>query len=156
MPSWKSFPCEAESSAANDVHGWSDGGTKVVNRSFNRAERVSGQVQRVLSDLILKSIHDPRLARATITGVAMSRDLRIAKIYFAAHGGNRDEQDLAAGFASAKGYIKRELAKELGLRYMPELKFFYDASFDYGAHIDRVLKDIKTEDERNYPTPEEQ
>ena len=50
----------------------------------------------------------------------------------------------------------RQLARELGLRYMPELKFFYDASFDYGAHINRVLKSIRTDDEKNYPTTEEQ
>ena len=128
----------------------------MVTRSFNRAERVSGQVQKVLSDLILKGISDPRLTQATITGVTMSRDLRIAKVYYAAHGGAYGEQDLSAGFASAKGFIKRELARELGLRYMPELKFFYDASFDYGAHINRVLKTIRTDDERDYPTPEEQ
>ena len=128
----------------------------MVARSFNRAERVSGQVKKVLSDLILKGISDPRLARATITGVAMSKDLRIAKVYFAAHGGKDDQQDLTAGFESAKGFIKRELARELGLRYMPELKFFYDASFDYGAHIDRVLKTIRSDDGKHYPTPEEQ
>jgi len=100
----------------------------------------------VLSDLILKEISDPRLSRATITGVSMSKDLRIAKVYFAAHGGKDDEQELTAGFESAKGFIKRALAKELGLRYMPELKFFYDTSFDYGAHIDRVLKTIRSDD----------
>jgi ribosome-binding factor A len=128
----------------------------VVTRSFNRAERVSGHVQRVLSELILKGVNDPRLSQATITGVAMSRDLRIAKIYFAAHGSSHDEAALLAGFQSAKGFIKRELARELGLRYMPELKFFYDSSFDYGAHINRVLKSIQTDDEDNYSTTEEQ
>jgi ribosome-binding factor A len=128
----------------------------VAARSFNRAERVGSQIKKVLSDLILKGVHDPRLAEATITGVTMSRDLRIAKVYFAAHGGKNDEQDLTAGFESARGFIKRELAKELGLRYMPELKFFYDASFDYGAHIDRVLKTIRSDDGKHYTTPEEQ
>lgn len=109
----------------------------------------------MLSDLILKGINDPRLAQATITGVSMSRDLRIANVYFAAHGGGHDEASMSAGFESAKGFIKRELAKELGLRYMPQLKFFYDASFDYGAHIERVLNSIRTDDEKDYPTAEE-
>ena len=128
----------------------------MVTRSFNRAERVGGQVQKVLSGLIQKGVNDPRLARVTITGVTLSRDLRIAKIYFAAHDGAHDEQALLAGFESAKGFIKREMAKELGLRYMPDLKFFYDASFDYGAHINRVLKSIQTDDEKNNPTADEQ
>ena len=125
-------------------------------RSFNRAERVGGQVQKVLAGLIRKGINDPRLALATISGVTMSRDLRIAKVYFTAQGGAHDEQDLLAGFESAKGFIKRELARELGLRYMPDLKFFYDSSFDYGAHINRVLKSLQTNDEKNNPTTDDQ
>ncbi|WP_319405825.1 30S ribosome-binding factor RbfA [uncultured Desulfosarcina sp.] len=125
-------------------------------RSFNRAERVGGQVQKVLAGLIRKGVNDPRLAQATISGVTMSRDLRIAKVYFTAPGGAHDEQALLAGFESAKGFIKRELARELGLRYMPDLKFFYDASFDYGAHINRVLKSLQTNDEKNNPTTDEQ
>ena len=112
---------------------------------------MGGQVQRVLADLIHKGINDPRLAQATITGVTLSRDLRIAKVYFTMHGG-AEKQAILDGFDSAKGFIKRELARELGLRYMPDLKFFYDGSFDYGAHINRVLKSLKTDDEENNPT----
>jgi ribosome-binding factor A len=128
----------------------------VATRSFNRAERVGGQVQKVLAGLIRKGINDPRLAHATITGVTLSRDLRIAKVYVTAHGDAHGEQALLAGFQSAKGFIKRELARELKLRYMPELKFFYDASFDYGAHINRVLKTIQLNDETNNPTADDQ
>ena len=113
-------------------------------------------MQKVLADLIRKGVNDPRLAQVTISGVTLSRDLRIAKVYFTAHGDGHDEQTLLKGFASAKGFIKRELAKELGLRYMPDLKFFYDASFDYGAHINRVLKSIQTNDEKHNPTVDEQ
>ena len=126
----------------------------VVNRSFNRAERVGGQMQRVLADLIQKGVHDPRLHQATITGVTVSRDLRIAKVYFTMHPGV-DVQTIIDGFGSAKGFIKRELAREMGLKYMPELKFFFDGSFDYGAHINRVLKSLHTDHETNNPTAEE-
>ncbi|MBR9985398.1 MAG: 30S ribosome-binding factor RbfA [Desulfosarcina sp.] len=128
----------------------------MATRSFNRAERVGGQVQKVLAGLIRKGVNDPRLAQVTITGVTLSRDLRIAKVYFTAHGGAHDEPVLLAGFESAKGFIKRELASALGLRYMPELKFFYDASFDYGAQINRVLKSLQIDDETNNPTADEQ
>ena len=128
----------------------------MANRSYNRAERVGGQVQKVLADLIQKGVNDPRLAQVTISGVTLSRDLRIAKVYFTAHDEAHDEQALLAGFESAKGFIKRALAKALGLRYMPDLKFFYDASFDYGAHINRVLQSIRTDDEKNNPSADEQ
>jgi ribosome-binding factor A len=55
----------------------------------------------------------------------------------------------AKGFESACGFIKRRLARKLSLRYMPDLKFFYDESFDYGSQIDELLKKIMTENGRN-------
>jgi len=113
-------------------------------------------MQKVLADLMHKGVKDPRLTQATITGVSVTRDLRIAKVYVAAHGGLHDKQDVLSGFNSAKGFIKRELAKELGLRYMPELKFFYDESFDYGAHINRMLKSLRSENEADNPNADEQ
>lgn len=82
---------------------------------------------------------------ATITVVRMSRDLRTARIYFTTSGGRSSSKEAVEGFNSARGYVKRTLAQQLGLRYMPELKFIYDASFEYGSHIDKVLKSIKTD-----------
>lgn len=123
----------------------------MVKRPSNRAQRVGVEIRKLLADLIHKSINDPRLAQATITEVTVNRDLRIAKVYVAAPGGLPDSQVVLAGFESAKGYLKRELAATLGLRYMPDLKFFYDTSFDYGAHINQVLKSIRTDDEEDTP-----
>ena len=113
--------------------------------SFSRADRVSGLIQEVLSDLLKKDIHDPRLQMATITTVKMSRDLKLARIYFTIHGGSAKVEAAAKGFESARGFIKRSLARKLSLRYMPDLIFFYDDSFDYGSHIDQLLEKIKTE-----------
>ncbi len=112
---------------------------------------MGGQVQRALAELIQKDVKDPRLAKATITGVTLNRDLRIAKVYFSVHNG-ADKEAILDGFDKAKGFIKRELAKKLGLRYMPDLKFFYDGSFDYGDHINRVLKSLTDDNEKDNPT----
>jgi ribosome-binding factor A len=110
---------------------------------FSRADRVSGLIQELLSDLLKKSIHDPRLEMTTITKVKMSPDLKLARIYFTIYGDRKKSEDAADGFESARGFIKRNLARNLRLRYMPDLKFFYDESFDYGLHIDQLLKKIK-------------
>ena len=93
--------------------------------SFARADRVSGLIQETLSDLLKKRIHDPRLQMVTITKVKMSADLKLARIYFAIYGDDKKSEDAAKGFESARGFIKRILARKLGLRYMPDLKFFY-------------------------------
>jgi ribosome-binding factor A len=110
----------------------------------------------VLSDVLLKRIKDPRLKSATITDVKISRDLRIARIYFTTNGDKKSVEEAIEGFKSAIGYVKRTLAGQLGLRYMPELRFFYDESFDYGSHIDKILKEVKADDGLNHTSLEEE
>jgi ribosome-binding factor A len=112
---------------------------------FSRAERVGGQIQKVIAELLLKDIKDPRLEMTTITEVKMSKDLKIARIYFTTTGGKANADEASKGFKSAAGFLKRSLSSELALRYMPELIFFYDESFDYGERIEKVLKSIKTD-----------
>jgi ribosome-binding factor A len=114
-------------------------------KPFARSDRVGGQIQKVLSEILLKKIKDPRLENASITNVKMSRDLRIARIYFVVSGNKQSVKQAAKGFESALGFVKRTLARQLGLRYMPDLKFFYDESFEYGSQIDKVLKAVKAD-----------
>ncbi len=125
-------------------------------KPFARSDRVCGQIHKVLSDVLLKRIKDPRLKSATITDVKMSRDLRIARIYFTTTGNKKSVEEAIEGFKSAIGYVKRTLAGQLGLRYMPELRFFYDESFDYGSHIDKILKDVKADDGIDHTSLEEE
>lgn len=113
--------------------------------TFSRADRVSQLIQRELSEILRKETKDPRLKMATITGVKMSRDLKNAKIYFSITGTDRRREEVLKGFQSAHGHIKRTLASRLELRYMPELRFYYDDSFDYGEHIDKLLKSVADE-----------
>jgi ribosome-binding factor A len=119
-------------------------------RPFSRADRVGELIKQNLAELLLRQISDPRLDGVTLTGVKLSKDLRLAKIYFAAPGGEKEHQDAQAGFEQARGFIKRELAQRLGLRYMPELRFFYDTSIDYGARIEELLKTVKQKDAEDH------
>ena len=107
---------------------------------FSRSDRVSGLIQKVLSDVLQKDIKDPRLKMATITDVDVSRDLRLARIYFTTPDGEQKKDAAIKGFNSAHGFIKRTLANELDLKYMPDIKFFYDESIEYGSHIDSLIK----------------
>ena len=116
-------------------------------KSFARSDRVAGLIQQVLAELLQKQIHDPRLSTATITGVKVSRDLRLAKIYFATSGDPGLRQAALDGFEQARGFVKRELAQRMELRYMPDLIFFYDESIDYAARIEQLLKAAKQKDE---------
>ena len=56
---------------------------------FARSDRVSGLIQKVLSEILKRDIGDPRLKMATITEVAVSRDLKLARIYLTTPGGQQ-------------------------------------------------------------------
>lgn len=116
-------------------------------KSFPRSDRVGEQIRRMLSTVLLREIKDPRLETAVVTVVKMSRDLKSARIYYSVNGGEKTREQAGQAFKSARGYVKRALAARLGLRYMPDLNFFYDDSFDYGENIDNLLKSLNINDD---------
>ncbi len=122
---------------------------KIDMKTFSRADRVSGVIWKSLSDLLQKGIKDPRLSTVTITGVKMTKDLKIAKVYFTTSNEGIEKKKVIEGFKSAIGYVKRILGQKLGLKYMPQLQFYYDESFDYGAKIDKMLKSLNTSNGSN-------
>ena len=110
---------------------------------FKRADRIGGQVQKELSDLLQKEIRDPRLDLVTIMRVSITDDLRSARIYFSVAEGEERKVNALAGFKSAAGYLRRKLSRRLELRYVPELEFLYDESFDRATRINKVLRAIR-------------
>jgi ribosome-binding factor A len=115
-------------------------------KPFARSERVGGLIQKVLSEILQREINDPRLQMATISSVKMSSDLKIAKVYYTTPGDDRSRREIPEGFKRAAGFLKRSLARQVELRYMPELKFFLDESLDYGFQIDKLLASVKDQD----------
>jgi ribosome-binding factor A len=110
---------------------------------FKRADRIGGQVQKELSDLLQKEIRDPRLDLVTIMRVSITDDLRSARIYFSVAEGEERKVSALAGFKSAAGYLRRKLSRRLELRHVPELEFLYDDSFDRATRINNVLRTIR-------------
>jgi ribosome-binding factor A len=115
-------------------------------RPFARADRVGHLMMEALADLLVRQIKDPRLEKVTVTGAKLTADLKLARIFFVVSGGPPSQAEAMEGFAKARGFIRRQLASRLGLRYMPEIVFTYDGSLDYGEHIDHLLKAIAKED----------
>lgn len=111
-------------------------------KPYPRADRIGVAIQTALSDLLHRKIEDPRISMVTISSVELTSDLRTAYIYFTLFGGEDKVAEAMEGFESSRGYIKKQIAPKLGLRYMPELKFIYDKSFDHGSKIDALLSSV--------------
>lgn len=108
-----------------------------------RSERVADLIQREISDLLMRSIKDPRIGFVTVTRVSVSDDCRSAKVYYSVLGTSEEREASLKGLESAKGFIRRELGKRVTLRYTPELFFQFDPSIEYAIHIEEVLRELR-------------
>ena len=108
----------------------------------NRIARTNDDVQRVLSEL-LRSVKDPRVQQGmiSVTRVEVTGDLRYAKVWISVYP-LENEKELKRGLKSAAGWLRRELASSLNLRYTPELVFEVDHSIEYGAHINQLIENL--------------
>ena len=108
----------------------------------NRIARTNDDIQRVLSEL-LRNVKDPRVQQGmlSVTRVETTGDLRYAKVWISVYGLD-NEKEFRRGLKSASGWLRRELANAMTLRYTPELVFELDHSMEYGAHISSMLRDL--------------
>lgn len=111
-----------------------------------RSVRIGGQLLREIADLLLSSVKDPRVKGATLTGVDLSNDLKHAKVYYSLIGDEKEFERIQEGLNSAKGFIKRELATRMDLRYMPDIIFKRDPSLEEGDHMERLFERLKSEE----------
>jgi ribosome-binding factor A len=121
----------------------------MVRMEGKRSEKVGDLIQREVSQMLVKSIKDPRIGFVTITKVAVSDDCRFAKVYFSVAGTLAERESTGKGLDSAKGYVRKELGRRLRLRYTPEIVFQFDPSIEYAIHIEEVLRDLHREKEPN-------
>ena len=108
----------------------------------NRSGRINEEVMRELARL-LPTVKDPRLGGGLLSIVRceVTNDLRWCKVYLCTLG-QFDMNELKKGLKSCSGYLRRELAHSLSLRYTPELVFVLDDSIQEGAHINQLLHQL--------------
>lgn len=121
----------------------------MVGMEGKRSEKVADLIQREVSEMLVKSIKDPRIGFVTITKVTVSEDCRFAKVYFSVAGTLAERESSGRGLDSAKGYVRRELGRRLQLRYTPEIVFQFDPSIEYAIHMEEVIRNIHRGEEPN-------
>ncbi len=110
---------------------------------YKRSDRVADLIHREISDLFMRKIKDPRLTDVTITGVELTDDLRIATVFFTRFSGVTEE--IERGLRSAVGMIRKEIGARLVLKYVPEIRFRHDTSFEYAERIESLLRKVQDE-----------
>jgi ribosome-binding factor A len=110
---------------------------------YQRADRVGDLLIELIAELLRKDIRDPRIRAVTLTGAVVSKDLRHARIYFNVLGAKENQAEVSAGLKSAAGFIRSRVARQLNLRFVPTLEFYYDDSEEEAQRIEELLKQIK-------------
>ncbi|MFH1220724.1 MAG: 30S ribosome-binding factor RbfA [Candidatus Eisenbacteria bacterium] len=108
-----------------------------------RLDRLGGQIQEEVSDIILRKLRDPRIGFVTVTKVRVSADLSYASIYISVMGGAEDIDRSLESLEGASSFIRSEMGKRLKIRHIPEIRFHYDDTEIKGARIDSLLKRLK-------------
>jgi len=113
----------------------------------NRAEKLAGALKKKIGAILQTELKDPRIGIVTITEVKVAKDLKYVTVYFSVLGGEKEKKSAVVGLTRATGFIKRIIAKEMILRFVPEIQFRFDDTFEYGQRVNELLERIKKEDE---------
>jgi ribosome-binding factor A len=116
-------------------------------KTYKRVERVRHLIQQEISRILQFEVKDPRIKFVTVTNVELTSDLRNAKVFVTSLGDTDDREVLLSTLKRASGYVRGELGRQLKLKYIPQIEFVFDNSYDRQAHILTLLEHIHDEKE---------
>ncbi len=119
-------------------------------KEFSRTKRIADQLQREIALLIQREMRDPRLGLLTVTSVQVSPDLSHAKIFITQHKSDEEIKETLKVLNKAGNHLRYLLAHSINLRIVPQLRFVYDASVAYSAHLSSLIDDVIAEDESKH------
>lgn len=122
---------------------------EVDSGSRRRPARIADLIRNEVALLLVGKMKDPRIQNVTITSVKVTNDLRTARVFYSVFNAE-DSEGVKKGLFSAKGFIRSHLAKQLNMRYVPELEFKEDLSGRQQEKIEKLLKEL--EDEHGKPS----
>jgi ribosome-binding factor A len=105
----------------------------------SRHQRIESQMQRTLAELVPRAVKDPRVGNLTITAVSLLEDLSAARVWFLPFGKDRATEEQLAGLKSAAGFLRGEVARQLGLRHAPRLEFMLDTTIERAQSLTELI-----------------
>ena len=111
--------------------------------AYDRIDRISEEVHKAIDRIIRDELNDPRIGGTwSIVRCEVTRDLRYAKVRVSILEEDK-RKGMMAALNRAAGFIRRELGREVDLRYVPEVLFELDTNMEYAAKINQLLKETQ-------------
>lgn len=117
-----------------------------------RRDRISGEIQRIVSDIIRSDVKDPALPAVTsIVSAEVTSDMSYVRLRVSTLGGEQQLHDAVEALKRASGFIRRELGARLTIRHVPQLIFEADRSIGQSIALQETLKKIHDADAQRDP-----
>ena len=110
-----------------------------------RLDRAAAGYFQALSAIMCFDLDQAELSGVTVTRVVFTPDLKLAKIYFTTDRGRESEPEIQKAFAQVKKFLRKRLAEEVPLKFVPDLKFYYDESAEERQKLDELFRKIEGE-----------
>ena len=104
-----------------------------------RAARMAEQIREHVAELIASKLKDPRIGFVTVTRVDLTADQRLARILVGVLGDAEAKKKSLVGLTQAAGFVRRELAQRLRMRFVPEVEFEYDRGLEATDRVAQLL-----------------
>jgi ribosome-binding factor A len=118
-----------------------------------RDKKIAEEIRREVSQIFAFELADPRAHGVTVTGVQMTPDLNLARIYFALPGAEpKAIQEAQRALKKSAAYIRRLLGERIVIKFLPQIEFFYDESLDIEGRMEKLFAQIH----QDSPEAEEQ
>lgn len=107
----------------------------------HKIARISADISRNISDILMNEANDELLKTVTITGCEVTNDLSYARVYFTSLS-DLPKDDIERELNEAAPFIRGKVSERVDIRHTPELKFKYDESIEYGEKIEKIIKEL--------------
>ena len=117
---------------------------------MDRIDRISSEMQKVISNIIREEVKDPRIPLMTsVVSANVTKDLKYAKVYVSVLGDAETKKGAMVALKKSAGFIRRQIASKMNLRCTPELTFVLDESIERGSYISSLIDKAISDDKKN-------
>jgi ribosome-binding factor A len=111
-----------------------------------RARQLAKRIQEIAAEAIEFRVKDPELGFVTITDARLTNDFREATVFYTVLGTEEEREASAGALERARGSIRTEVGKRLGLKHTPSIKFVVDAVPENALHLEELLREMRARD----------
>ena len=112
-----------------------------------RSDRVAEELRKIIAQILLEDLSDPRLGFVTVTKIHVTNDLRLGRVYYSVLGTEEQKQSTAESLEEHQGFIRRLVAERLNMKFAMEVRLELDPSIDHSFKIDSIIKKIQEKKE---------